>query len=235
MVALVLGCKPDTVHPDEVITNLLITDTQPFADGATVIDISTQLPTDADADKRNVVFRTTGGQFLPSNDTTITQKANFEDGKLISRVKFRVPSSTTPITITAFPEVRSNLRNYIVKGVVTPKISSPQSINIIPSSPSVFNGFAGEVQITATLKNGSRNVTSNTKVLFEDYDLNGVPLKGRYRLKKESSDANSTVSTFYSPGYLAPGTNFYIKCTYLDPDGKKTAIKDSCMITAIQP
>jgi hypothetical protein len=236
LILLILqGCKPDTLPVGDVISNLKISNTSPLADGTTVLDISVQLNSRADADKRNVIFRSSGGQFLPNNDTSLTQKANFENGILISRVKFKVPASVSPITISAFPETRSNQKDYMLTGTIMPAGSVPTSLTVTPSAPGVYTAYAGEVLITGTLKNGTHGVTSGAKVVFEDYDLTGKSLNGRYRLLKTSSDASSTVSTYYSPGPVAVGTSFFIRCTYLDATGQKTTITDACQLTVTQP
>ena len=67
--------------------------------------------------------------------------------------------------------------------------------------------------------------------MFTDYLINGQPAMGRYRALRDTTDATSTATAFYSLGNLPSGTTFYIKCTYLEPLGVITAIKDSCLIT----
>ena len=229
------GCKVDKIKLDQVINKLVISDKKPLADGGTIVDISVELNGEADPDKRNVVFKSTGGTFLVTNESSITQKAVYENQALIARVKLKIPPSPGTITITALPEIRSVYQDYILTDSLKSSPSLPSSIAITPSSFSVFTGFAGEIQITGLLKNGGNNVSTNSKVIFEDYDLNRNPIHGRYRLKKDKSDASSTVSTMYSPGFLPVGSSFYVKCTYIDQSGNKTNVKDSCLITVTQP
>lgn len=229
------ACKPEKISQNEVISDLMVSDIAPLADGNTVIDLSVNINSGADADKRNIIFRASSAGFLPGSDTIITQKAVFENGFLVARVKYKVPSSDKSIVFTAQPESRSPQQDFVLKRTITSLVSLPTTLTLSPSAPGVLPGYAGEILVTGTLKNGSRNASANLKVVFEDYFPDGTPVQGRYRLKKETSDANASVSTFYSPGNVAPGRSFYIKCTYLSADNKKTNIKDSCLVTVIQP
>lgn len=235
IVLSITACKPEAITPSEVISNVEISNRSPWADGTSVIDISVNLNKHADADKRNVIFRTSSGVFLPANDTIITQKANFENGNLVAKVKFKVPATARTVYFTIRPEIRSAETDFILSDSLETKTSIPTDLIITPSAFSVFTNYAGEIQVSALLKNGTRNASSDCQVIFEDYFPNGTPVNGRYRQKREKTDGNATVSTYYSPGNIPAGTSFFLKCTYIDTLNKKTSIKDSSLITTVQP
>jgi hypothetical protein len=230
-----LGCKPEPIQVSEVISSLTISDRTPFADGKSVIDISVKINTETNVEKRNVVFSCSSGTFLPSNDTVITQKAVFENGNLIARVKYRVTSTAEKILVTARPESRSRYEDFLVGDSIVSKVSIPTFLKLTSSAPAVFEGYQNEVQLTGILRNDLLNVSSGLTVLFEDYYEDGSPVNGRYRAKRELTDSNSMVSTYYSPGFVQTGKSIYLKCTYLENKTKKTYVKDSCLITIIKP
>lgn len=229
------ACKADEITVEDVINELKVSDHKPLADGSTVIDLTVKLNSEADADKRNVVFRASAGGFFPASDTIAAQKANFEGTELIARIKYKVPSSPKTIVFTVQPEIRSKIGDFILKDEIISQVSLPTSLILTPSAVSVATNYAGEIQLTALLKNGNKNASADCKVVFEDYFVDGAPVNGRYRQKKESTDATSQATTFYSPGNLPPGTSFYIRCTYVDESNNKTSIFNTCLITAIQP
>jgi uncharacterized repeat protein (TIGR01451 family) len=236
LIIITSSCKPDMVTIDKVISGLTISNRTPYADGTTIIYMSAQLNSNTDADKRNVIFEASAGSFVKANDTLITQPATFVNGSLIATVAFKVPVTAGKIHLSVRPATASQYADYIIKDTISAIPSYPATLMLVPSVFAVKADIGNEILLTATLRNSSNNyVSSGTKVLFQDYLPNGQPANGRYRALRDTTDATSTATAYYSLGNLSPGTTFYIKCTYLAQFGVITAIKDSCLITVNNP
>jgi hypothetical protein len=125
--------------------------------------------------------------------------------------------SVGKMVVTARPETRSAYQDFIVKDSVSVTVSTPASLVVSASAFGVQTGFLSDVLITAVLKNqNNRNVSTGTQVRFEDVYANGTSVGGRFRLVQNSSDENSKVSAYYSPGNIAPGTDIYIRVSVLN-------------------
>jgi hypothetical protein len=231
-ISLLFGCKAEKIDADKVISNIYISNKTPRADGAAIVDVSVQLSKDADDDKRSVIFHTTGGTFVGSKDTIITQKAEFINGNLSAYVKLLVPNNPGTIYITARPLVLTKYNEFVLTGSLTSVNVRAKTITLSASAVGVSAGFTGEVLITGLLKNEG-NVSADNNVIFEDVLASGAPANGRFRVTKSSTDANSSVSTYYSPGNMAVGDDVYIKCTLLDGSENKTDIQSTIKIAII--
>jgi hypothetical protein len=231
---LIAGCKPEKVTIDNVIKTLTISNKTPLADGSTIVYVSVHLDSIADLDKRSVIFETNAGQFLTANDTVITQAATFLNKSLIATVKLKMPITVSTIHISAKPAAISPQQDYILASTFTASESVPSTLQLTPSALGIKSNFGSEIQLTGVLKNSfNNNVSTGHKCLFEDYLPDGSPMHGSFRALKDTTDATSSVSVYYSIGTATP-TSFYIKCTYIDASGKLTDVKDSCMITITQ-
>ena len=235
LIAVISGCKkPDNVTIDQVISGLTISNKAPNADGTTIVYISAQLNTKADADKRSIIFESSAGLFNKANDTLITQPATFVNGALVATVALKVPITAGEIYISAKPATATQYKDFILKDSINAVRSIPATLMLTPSSFGIKSNYGNEVALTATLKNSlNNNVSTGTKVLFEDYYPGGQPVNGQFRALRDTTDATSTATAAFSFGAITGPTTFYIKCTYLDHGGK-TAIKDSCLITITQ-
>jgi hypothetical protein len=167
-----------------------------------------------------------------SKDTIITQKAEFINGNLSAYVKLVVPNSPTTIYITARPVVLTKYNEFVLTESLTSVNVRAKTITLSASAVGVSAGFTGEILITGLLQNGG-NVSSDNSVIFEDVLASGEPANGRFRVIKPSSDGNSSVSTYYSPGNLAVGDDVFIRCTLLDDDKNKTTIQSAIKIAII--
>ncbi len=232
----IISCRPENVTTDQVISAFKISNHSPLADGSTIVYLSVQLNGHADADKRSVIFETSSGHFVTSSsiDTVVTQAATFVNGALIATIGLKMPQHPTTIKLTATPAAISQQQTYVVKDSIVVAPSVPAKLVLTPSALSVKTGFKNTMLLTGTLTNASKgNVSTGAKVVFQDVLLNGQPVGGQYLTSRLTTDATSTVTTSYSPGYVAPTTQLYIKCIYLDASGNLTAIRDSCLVTVI--
>lgn len=227
-----LSCSKVHIANEEVISSLSLSPASVDADGSSLVDVSVKLNKDADASKRKVVLESSAGVFTTGNLKTITVEALYEAGELVARTKLRAPISPGYIVVTAKPELRNAYNDFILKDSIRALPSLPASVSLSSSSFGVPGGFLGEAQLIGLLKNGNgKNVSSGTKVIFKDVYPGGGPVGGRFRLLQAGSDENSKVSVYYSPGFLAPGTNINLVVTVLDSAGNPTAISDTVTIT----
>lgn len=224
--SLLCACKASVVPPSEVISALKTSGSNYQADGTSVIDVWVTINKDADADKRSVIFSSNIGTFLPSNDTTSTVTAGFENGQLIARTKFKMPLAGGALYIKARPATINRLANYQISDTLQIGPSVPATLKLLPSSLGVKTGFTNEVTLTATLKNSSGNsVSAGTSVLFEN-----IPAVGAFRMIRDTTDATSTAARTFTAGNTVAPATVMIRCTYIDKTGARTAIKDSCII-----
>ncbi|MCF2494297.1 hypothetical protein [Dyadobacter chenhuakuii] len=205
-----------------------------LADGSTKLSISVLLDNSADLDKRNIVFTASNGDFINGKDHIIVKKAEFEAGQLVARTEYIVPNTDGKIVFTAKPEAQSQFKDFLVKDSITLLQSVPKSIKLTTSSFSVETGFGSDVLITGKLSNDNNSgVSKNYKVVFEDMLTDGSDISGRFRQQSLSVDSNSQVSTIYSPGYVAAGTEVKVICYLLDDQENKTQISDFVIINVI--
>ena len=236
MTLVFFSCEKEVIDKDSVIKDLVIAPKSSiYADGESRLEISVKLNVNADIDKRGVVFTTNDGEFVNGKDGTITKKADFENGELVAKVQLVVSNSLGIVKITAKPEVSSQFVDFVLKDSVTKVTSIPQKISLHTSSLSVKSGFASEVEIVGTIKNEfNKNASSGVKVEFEDVFQDLMPVEGRFRVKNSTTGSGSQVSCIYSPGYVKPHTDIYIKCYILDSLGKRTLKRDSIKINVIK-
>lgn len=228
---LLSACKKISINNDQVIESFQVPD-EILADGTSQVELVIKINKSADAAKRKLVVETSAGLFTPVNLKTTTIEALFEAGELVARVKLKAPTSAGKIYVSVKPEIRNAYNDFIIRDSLTAIASIPSSIFVSASAFGVQTAFVGEVQITGTLKNGNGgNVSSGYKVQFADFFMNGAPAGGRFRAIQNSSDDNSKVSAFYSPGLVAPGTSLYVMVTLLDAAGNPTGTSNSVILT----
>ncbi|WP_149242984.1 hypothetical protein [Dyadobacter sp. 32] len=232
--AIAVACE-NKITTDQVIRNLQISPKEGIlADGGTKLKVSVQLDDAADVDKRNIVFTASNGEFVNGKDRAITKKAEFEGGQLIAKAEFVVPNTEGKIVFSAKPEVQSRYIDFLVKDSITLAKSEPKFLKLSASSFSVKTGYGSEVVITGKLTSEKNaGVSKNYKVKFEDIAANGQGAKGRFRQQILSSDANSEVSTTYSPTYYPAGSDITIHCFLLNEANEPTQIQDSIKINVI--
>ncbi len=229
-----IACKKQHISTDEVLHTLQLSPNPVDADGSSPINVSIRVNSSADVARRKVILETSAGTFSSTSTKTTTVEALYENGELIARATIKAPISPGFVVVTAKPELRNPYNDFLVKDSVQAIISTPSSISLTPSAFGVQTAYVNEVLITGTLKNlKNRNVSSNTKVIFTDVYANGTPVGGRFRQVQNSSDENSKVSAYYSPGLVTPGTSFYIRATVLDAAGNPTSITDAVLLTVI--
>jgi hypothetical protein len=233
-VSLVIACKKQTVSTEEVIHSLDLSPAAIDADGSSLVNVSVRINKDAELSKRKVVFETSAGTFTTNNTKTVTIDALYEGGELFAKAVIKGPISPGTIEVTARPENRNPYNDFIIKKSVDAVPSLPASVTVASSAFGVQTGYVSEVLITGTLRNQkNKNVSTGVKVRFDDIYQNGTPVGGRFRQIQSSSDENSKVSAYYSPGLLAPGTDLLVRVTVLDAAGNPTPMNSAVVITVI--
>lgn len=227
----IAGCKPEKITLDNTLTGLSITPRRVLADGTSVIYISATLNSKTDADKLGVVFHTSAGQFVKVNDTLITQQAVFNAGVLQASVQLKAPNTAGTIYISATPAVSTQSGDYIRRDTANAAESVPAMLKLTPSVSFLKQNSGSEILLTATLSNtGGNAVSKGQRVIFEDVTLTGTPVRGVFRAQRLSTDATSTAVASYTQSFVPSTGSFYIRCTYLNASGQRTAIRDSCLI-----
>jgi len=227
------ACTRSHLGPNDVLFGLTFSSKSVAGDG-TPITISVNLNGNADSTRRNILFSASDGSFINGKDSSISQKAVFVDQQLVAKVSYRPPLHPGIIYFTVRPDLNS-YTDVSLTDSITVLSSAPAKIKVSSTSFSVRYGFLSEDTLTAKLSNADGGgVSMGTNVVFEDYYPSGDSAYGRYRQRLTSSNANSQVSTIYSPGFgVQVGRDIYLKVTVLDGT-TKTAIKDSVLITVIQ-
>lgn len=233
---IILGffsCAKEVVPVSEVLSPMQFSSRTIVADGSSTISITVEIGKDADADKRNMRFSTSSGNFV-GGDTTLVKKAEFEGGKLIARVQLKAPMKPGIIKISVKPEASNQFTDYTVSDEIVAVRSEPSQIRVSASSFSVLTAYAGEIRVKGILLNKSdKYVSVGYKVAFEDFFQNGNRVNGRFREVQNISMDSSSVSALYSPGYIPSGSTIYIKATILDSLGVKTSMADSVIINTL--
>jgi len=215
------------VQVSSVIWGLSATPAQFDADGSATATITVQIDANASADKRNVVFTSTGGSFTGGQDNKVTVAATFVDKKLVASATLKAPSSPQSITITATPETNTELGDFKQTIVVEAVKVSASTIKLEPSSFGIGKNFSTTDTLVGTLKSAAgKKVSAGAEVSIQDYlDLAcTMPADGRFRQQRLSSDGTSQVRTLYSAPNLPEGTNIYIKASIKDSPGKTDII-----------
>ncbi len=227
------ACQKVSVNVSNVIFGLTLSQHSLTADGTTTINVSVQLPPNADVTKRNIKFTATSGSWKGGTDSTISVKAVFINNQLIAKAIYIAGSSPKETYITAQPDqpdVSNN--NFVLKDSLTVTVSPAATIQLMPSSFGINSNYQSEVTLTGILKNASGNLVSiGTNVTFSDKLADGSAANGQYRKSVLTSDATSTVSTIYSVGAYPVGTVINITVTVLDASGKPTPIQDIVKLT----
>lgn len=227
--AFLAGCKK-SVSINEVLTDFTVDKTEIIADGNTAVTLTVKLNSEANADRRNIIFTTSNGSF--GNGAKKTVKAEYIDGVLMAKTSFKVSTKPGEITVSVKPEFDSPYDEYRLEKKITANLSIAQSIKLEPSSFGMATNFASEINLIGYLKNTNGGfVSSGYKVLFEDQLQSGGAANGRFRKVISSTTDSSKVSAIYAAPALPIGTNIRIRCTVLDDAGNPTNISDNIILT----
>lgn len=223
------GCKKN-VYINKVLTDLTVDKTEIIADGNATVTLTVKLNSEANADRRNIVFTTSNGSFGDGPKKTV--KAEYIDGVLMAKTSFKVSTKPGEITVSAKPEFDSPYNEYRLEKKLTAVPSVAQSIKIEPSAFGIAANFTNEISLTAYLKNNNGGfVSAGQKVLFEDLLQSGGTANGRFRNVVSATSDSSKVSAVYAAPLLPIGTNIRIRCTLLDALGNPSTINDSIILT----
>jgi hypothetical protein len=232
LLIVLAACGKERATVAEVFYPIVLGDSTIAADGQSTVSVSVRLSDEAAADRKTVVFSTTGGSFTVSGNSKQTVKAEFENGQVIARAVLRAPFRPGVIDISVQPEFDSPVQEYVVKASVTALRSLPASIKLEPSALGIASNFTGEVRLVGSVKNSAgKNVSSDVEVVFDNELQNGAPANGRFREARMVTGDSSKVSAWYGASLLPIGTTIKIRATVLDADKNRTAISDSTFIT----
>ncbi len=232
---LPFSCKKKPVSIDKVIESLKITPQQIDADGTSIAVIEVEINPKADATKRTVIFSATSGNFENGTNSTISEKAKFENNKLIARVRYKATSKSGSVIITAKMDLPEQPTDYQKSDSLRLNDSKPDTIFLKASALGVMINFGNEITITGVLQNIKRkNVSAEKTVEIDDYYENGLPVNGSFREKQLTTTNNSTISFIYSPGFVQVNKKIWLKATLINEDGSPSKIKDSILIHTIQ-
>lgn len=228
----VTGCRKDDLPITDVFSEIAFDKTQIEADGQSTFNAAVELQGDVSADRRNVVFKVSGGTFVAGGTVKITAKAEYEQGKLIAKTAIKTSTNPSTITVTVEPEYDSRAQTFQLSKSLVSTRSEPKSIKIESSVYGIASNFFTEALLTVSLKNADgKFVSSGYKILIEDELGIGMTAMGRYRrLLTETADS-SKVTGFYSCPAYPISTNIKIRATLLDANGTKTSLKDSLFLT----
>lgn len=230
VLAIAFASCEDDVETKDAIRGFNASATEFPADGQSTVKLSAVLSDDSSADRRSVIFSTSSGTF--SNGTkSITVKAEFDNGQMVSKADLK--SSTTPeqITVTVKPEFDSPLEEFSLRRIITSTPSVPKTIRLTPSASGIASNHVTEVKLIGILKNDKQKfVSRGYKVRFDQEFSDGTTVNGYFRDMQDTTTDSSRVSTYYSAPLLPIGTLIKIRATVLD-NGQPTPIKDSIVLT----
>jgi len=224
LAALLFGSCGKSVSTSDVLTDLVLSTHSIDGDGSSSVTVTVTLNNKASADRRNVVFTTTGGSFSGGANGKITVPATYVGQKLVAAVTLNGPMSAGMLTITAAPETLSLNGDYQLKDSVKVNQVDPATIKLESSSLGIASNFLNTDTIIGTLRSaGNKKVSLKAKVTFTA-TANGNNVANGFRLMQNSSDGNSLVMVLFSAPQLNIGDQVLIRAT-IDGNGYSDIIK----------
>lgn len=234
LVIMLSSCTSNT-DIDEVFMDFTVSTEEVYADGQSTVNLSVILDDDTDADRRNVVFKTSSGIFVPAAAETVVVKSEYENGRLIAKATLKVSTKTGVITVSVKPEYDSSVTEYVLEKTITALPSVASSIDLQPSALGIGSNYLTEVQLIGNLRNSlGKFVSSGHRVIFKDFLSDGKPANGGFRDVQLQTGAESKVSCYYAAGLYPIGTAIEIKCILLDENNSLTTLSDSVILTINQ-
>ncbi|WP_409415819.1 hypothetical protein [Flavobacterium sp. PS2] len=233
-VLMLSSCTNDT-NIDEVFTDFTVSAQEVSADGQSTVNLSVTLNGDTDSDRRNVVFKTSSGVFLPAAAESTVVKSEYENGRLIAKATLKVSTKTGIITVSVKPEYDSPVGEYVLEKTITALPSVASTIDLQSSALGIGSNYLTEVQFIGNLRNSSgKFVSSGHKVIFKDFLSDGTPANGSFRDIQAQTGADSKVSCYYAAALYPVGTTIEIKCILLDENNLPNNVSDSVILTINQ-
>ncbi len=221
---LAFACNEEVSVEDIFSDFKLSAETIP-ADGQSTIDVSVNVNENSSADRRTVLFKTTGGAFTTSEKSEQSVKAIYVEGVLMAKARLRAPISDGAFKITVEPEFNSPIKTYSLEKNVTTTPSVATKILVETSATGIAPNAGTEVRVTGTLLNASgRWVTKNTTVEFQDMIGSGSA-GGIFRNAALTSSDTSTVVAWYAASNHAPGTQITITVRLKDSNVVSEPVK----------
>ena len=232
---LLLACGKTATIGDVFKSNIMLEMDTINADGTTTDTVSIVLNSDADSNRRNVLFTTTAGTWLNGQNGQVTAPATFINTKLVAKAVLQAPMSAGTIYVTAAPSTASPNGDYTkLDSIIVNKVL-PANMDLEPSSFGTGANFTSFDTLVATLKGSAhQKVSTGAQVQFVDVFTNGQNAGGRFRDQVLSSNANSQVSAIYSSAQAPIGTNIYIIVSVTSPTALGKPIIDTVTVTINQ-
>ncbi|TDO94939.1 hypothetical protein [Flavobacterium sp. 245] len=233
-VLLLFSCTP-SADIDQVFTDFSISAEEIPADGQSMVNITVKLNDKTDVDRRNVIFKTSGGIFISSSKDTEVIKAEYEQGRLVAKTTLKVSTKPGNITLSVAPEYDSKVADFVLEKTIAAVPSKVSSLNVEPSSFGIGSNYLTEVQITGNLRNSAGKFVSNGhKVVFNDFLADGSSAGGAFREVQAETGAESKVSCYYAATQYPIGTAITIRCTVVDENNLPTALASVVKLTINQ-
>lgn len=213
LIYMVTACNPE-VETGDVLTEFTASAESVPADGQSAIDFTVRLSDEASTDRRNILFKTSGGSFAGKKEQTV--KATYVNGELVAKATLKAPIAAGDFVVTAEPEFDSPVSDFKVEKTIPTTLSTPSQIKWETSGTGIAANAGSEVKLSGVLLNSSGKwVSQNTPVIFED--LVGTNAAGGiFRNASTLSSDSSTVSAYYTAGALPPSTVITIRAKTQD-------------------
>jgi hypothetical protein len=232
-ILFLFSCKKEAIDVHDLVTSLTLVEKTIDADGTSLVNVTAEINKKADASKRNVVFKTSKGDFVTGSNGTITKKAELEGDKLIARVQYRAPLVEGSVTISAKLDLPDETQEYWLVDSVFAKDSKPDRIDLSASAFAVMIDFGSEITITGNLLNvNNKPVSVGYVVEILDRFQNSTPVNGRFRDSRLVTNG-IPVSVIYSPGGVTAGQVLNIIAIVKDRNGSVMPIRDTVFINTI--
>lgn len=217
-----VGCTKNIEYSD--LAEIKFSNNEWFANGSDKITIVIIFNEESNLDLINASASITNGTFTKnnSNEIEITPIRDVVSGKVQSIVMIK--SSTT----NADSEVKININGYEARKFITSKKSVPANLTLKVDKFSIKNNFSEVLNLTGKLlNNANKNVSTGSRVLFEDFLPDGTPAGGKFKDTIINSNSISTVNNTYSVGQIRANEKVTIIATVLDENENKTPIKNT--------
>ena len=168
-----MACSKNKVPVNDVLYDLAKSKSTIAADGNSKIIISVKLNNDSDPLKRNIIFKTSVGNFTGGLNGMLTVKADFDHDTLKAQAILTAPFSPGIIYLSVWPDI-DHRENYTLYDSIIVTPSSPFTIKLNTSSFGLKANYQSEDTIIAVLSNSQGNgVSLGTKVLFDVFLTTG--------------------------------------------------------------
>ena len=202
----------DNPEISDVFKDFDVSTDQIPADGQSTAELVAVLTSDASADRRKVIFKTTSGSFgATGNSITIT--AVYENGKLVARATLTASTRPGQVSVSVQPEFDSSVGEFVLSKNIAFTNSVPVSLELETSSYGIGSNFTNSILLTGILRNAEgKNVSENYEVIFEDLTMSNSAAPGQFIEQHLLTQDSSKVSARYQAGSHVLGEQIKIVC-----------------------